>query len=114
MCFESLNYEFIASTKLCSKWLQQIDNQFLFDKLSELINVAYGDVCFGDAIIKNHVSNNDVEPLLTWINHLIRNGLFISFVVLLLALESQIHFRLGYDNYRNKIVLKLLNIQLIE
>lgn len=49
-----------------------------------------------------------------WINDLIPNGLFISFVVLLLALESQIHFRLGYGNYCNKIVLNLLKVLCIE
>ena len=52
----------------------------------------------------------DIEPLLSWITHLIPNGLFISFVVLLLALESQIHFRFGYGSYRNKIVLNLLKV----
>ena len=54
--------------------------------------------------IKNHVSKNDIEPLLSWINDLIPNGLFTSLVVLHLALDSQIHFQLGNGSCHNMIL----------
>ena len=149
-----------------------LDPQFLFDKLSEIIAVSYGDVRFDDATIQNlrekgifkrklmdtmefpedvfstsdffklmeglliiskipndtryfipcvldiidqpfeDVSNNDVEPLLlTWKNEVIPNGLFTSLVVLLLGLETQIHFQLGNGSYRNKIVLECKSLE---
>ena len=59
--------------------------------------------------IKNHVSKNDIEPLLlTLINDLIPNGLFTSLVV---SLVAHIHFQLGNGSYRNKIVLECKSLE---
>ena len=143
-----------------------LDPQVLFDMLSQIIAVSYGDDCYDDATIKSlktkgifkgelldtmefeedvfscddflklmeglliisqipndtryfipcvldiiddpfEDSSDGIEPLyLTWDDELIPNGLFTSLVVFLIGHVSPTQFQLGYNIYRNKVVLR--------
>ena len=146
-----------------------LDPQVLFDMLSQLIAVSYGDDRYDDATIKSlktkgifkqelldtmefeedvfssddflklmeglliitqipndtryfipcvldmiddpfEDSSGAIEPLyLTWDDELIPNGLFTSLVVFLIGHVSGTQLQLGYNIYRNKVVLRCRN-----